>query len=284
MNTSALQKLTLESSLHKALERNEFTLYYQPKVDVRNGAMIIGAEALIRWNHPELGTVSPLDFIPLAEATGLIVPIGEWVLRSTCAQLRRWHDAGFTFMQVAINMSSRNFEQESFDKTITQALGDWTLEAGCLKLEMTEGTLMQDAETMVAKLKRLKATGVQLSMDDFGTGYSSLSYLKRFPLDELKIDRSFVRDITINSDDAAITSAIIAMAKSLNLSVIAEGVETEAQAALLGKQGCHFMQGYLFSRPVPADQFTQLLRKQCQLSSAPLDDAQRERSALTAAI
>ena len=282
MNTSALKKLTLESNLHKALERGEFSLFYQPKIDARNNS-IIGAEALIRWRHPELGVVSPADFIPVAEESGLIVPIGEWVLRTACAQMRSWHDAGFTFMQVAINMSSRNFEQKSFDKTITQALGECALEPGCLELEMTEGTLMRDAETMVNTLKGLKATGIKLSIDDFGTGYSSLSYLKRFSLDELKIDRSFVRDITVDPDDAAITSAIIAMARSLKLAVIAEGVETDSQKALLLELGCHVMQGYLFSRPVAAEQFTQLLREQCKPSSGAVEDASGEPRALPVA-
>jgi EAL domain-containing protein (putative c-di-GMP-specific phosphodiesterase class I) len=282
MNTSAFQRLTLESNLHKALERDEFSLYYQPKIDARSSS-IIGAEALIRWRHPELGIVSPAEFIPLAEETGLIVPIGEWVLKSACAQIRKWHDAGFTFMQVAINMSSRNFEQENFATTIAQALSECALQAGCLELEMTEGTLMQDAETMVNTLKRLKATGVKLSIDDFGTGYSSLSYLRRFSLDALKIDQSFVRDITVNADDAAITSAIIAMAKSLKLDVVAEGVQTGAQAAMLRKLGCQIMQGYLFSRPVPADQFTQLLREQAKLFSGLSDDSQHGRRALVVA-
>jgi EAL domain-containing protein (putative c-di-GMP-specific phosphodiesterase class I) len=260
MNTSAFEKLMLESNLRKALERDEFSLYYQPKMDVATGA-IIGAEALIRWRHPDLGLVSPAEFIPLAEETGLIVPIGEWALRSACAQTRKWHDAGHTSMQVAVNMSSLNFKQENFHRMIAQVVGDSGLPARCLELEMTESLLMQDAEAMVNMLKRLKATGITLSIDDFGTGYSSLSYLKRFPLDALKIDRSFVNDITVNPNDAAITSAIIAMARSLKLNVIAEGVETEAQASLLREQGCQYMQGNLFSRPVPHAEFTALLER-----------------------
>ena len=259
MNTSALEKLTLESRLRKALEREEFVLYYQPKVEIISGA-IVGAEALIRWRHPELGMVSPMDFIPLAEETGLIIPIGEWVLRTACAQIRKWHDAGFTWMQVAVNMSSPNLAQEGFDKVIEQALGASGLDPRCLELEMTESMLMQHAETTIDMLNRLKATGIKLSMDDFGTGYSSLSYLRRFPLDTLKIDRSFVREITERADDAAITSAILAMAESLKLTVVAEGVETESQAALLRRQGCRYVQGYLFGKPVAADEFLALLQ------------------------
>ncbi len=260
MNTSAFEKLILEANLRKALERDEFSLHYQPKIDIVTGA-IVGAEALIRWRHPDLGLISPAEFIPLAEETGLIVPIGEWALRHACAQARKWHDAGYTSMQVAVNMSSLNFKQEHFPKMVAQVIADSGLPARCLELEMTESLLMQDAEAMVNMLKRLKATGVKLSIDDFGTGYSSLSYLKRFPLDALKIDRSFVKDITENANDVTITSAIIAMARSLKLAVIAEGVETEAQASLLREQGCQYMQGHLFSRAVPHAEFTALLRQ-----------------------
>jgi diguanylate cyclase (GGDEF)-like protein/PAS domain S-box-containing protein len=260
MNASALQKMALESSLHRALEREEFDLYYQPKIDATSG-LIVGAEALIRWRHPDLGLISPMEFIPLAEESGLIIPIGEWVIRSACTQTRRWHEAGFTKMQVAVNMSSQSFERDGLLKTIEKILDECGLDARYLELEMTESTLMREAETMVNTLRRLKATGIRLSIDDFGTGYSSLSYLKRFPLDALKIDRSFVHDIPASEDDAAITSAIIAMARSLKLTVIAEGVETESQAALLRGQGCQFMQGYLFSQPVPAPEFTILLQK-----------------------
>ena len=267
MNTSALQRMTLESNLHRALERDEFALYYQPKIDATSG-LIVGAEALIRWHHPDLGVLSPTEFIPLAEESGLIIPIGEWVIRSACTQTRRWHEAGFTTMQVAVNMSSQSFEQEKLDRTIGQILDECGLDARYLELEMTESTLMREAETMVDTLRRLKATGIRLSIDDFGTGYSSLSYLKRFALDALKIDRSFVHDITASEDAAAITSAIIAMARSLKLTVIAEGVETESQAALLRSQGCQFMQGYLFSRPVPAPEFTMLLQKDAIATSS----------------
>ena len=230
--------------------------------------MIVGAEALIRWHHPDLGLLSPTEFIPLAEESGLIIPIGEWVIRSACTQTRRWHEAGFTTMQVAVNMSSQSFEQEKLDRTIGQILAECGLDARYLELEMTESTLMREAETMVDTLRRLKATGIRLSIDDFGTGYSSLSYLKRFALDALKIDRSFVHDITASEDAAAITSAIIAMARSLKLTVIAEGVETESQAALLRRQGCQFMQGYLFSRPVPTAEFTMLLQKDAIATSS----------------
>ena len=267
MNTSALQKMTLESNLHRALERHEFGLYYQPKIDATSG-LIVGAEALIRWHHPDLGVLSPTEFIPLAEESGLIIPIGEWVIRSACTQTRRWHEAGFTTMQVAVNMSSQSFEQEKLDRTIGQILDESGLDARYLELEMTESTLMREAETMVNTLRRLKATGIRLSIDDFGTGYSSLSYLKRFALDALKIDRSFVHDITASEDAAAITSAIIAMARSLKLTVIEEEVETESQAELLRRQGCQFMQGYLFSRPVPPPEFTMLLQKDAIATSS----------------
>jgi diguanylate cyclase (GGDEF)-like protein/PAS domain S-box-containing protein len=267
MNTSALQKMTLESNLHRALERDEFSLYYQPKVDVRSGS-IIGAEALIRWRHPELGLVSPAEFIPMAEESGLIIAIGEWVLNNACAQLRAWHKQGLTPMPVAINLSARQFHQQNIAAMITRVLREHGVDPSLLELEITESTAMRDAEETCATLLGLKALGVRIAIDDFGTGYSSLSYLKRFPIDSLKIDRSFVTDLPGNHDDATIAQAIIIMAHALRLKVIAEGVENEAQLEFLTANGCDEIQGYYFSRPLPAELCTQLLREKRKLPLA----------------
>jgi len=266
MNATALEKLSMESQLRKALERNEFLLHFQPKINAAT-RRVVGVEALIRWQHPELGMVPPSQFIPLAEETGLIVPIGDWVLRSACEQSRAWQRAGLPSVHVAVNISSPHFRQGLTD-SIGLALRATALDPGLLEVELTESMLMQNVETTLATLHELKDMGVRLAIDDFGTGYSSLSYLKRFPLDALKIDRSFVKDLPRDPEDAAITKAIIAMAHSLRLQVVAEGVETQEQLAFLQQHGCDVLQGYLFSRPVGADQLSGLLAEASPLEFA----------------
>ncbi len=258
MNESAMERLTLENDLRKALERDEFQLYYQPKLNLKN-RKIVGLEALLRWKHPERGLVSPGKFIPVAEEAGLIVPIGEWVLRAACLQNRAWQRAGHQPVNVAVNLSGRQFEHRQLIETVTRALRDADLEPGSLALEITESAIMKNPDKASAMLQQLKTMGIPISIDDFGTGYSSLSYLRRFPVDELKIDRSFIMNIATDLDDAAIASAIIAMAHSLKLKVVAEGVETEEQLAFLKSLGCDEAQGYLFSRPVPAEECVQLI-------------------------
>ena len=260
MNAATLERFTLESKLRKAIESGELLLYYQPQVDIRSRT-IFGVEALVRWNHPDKGLLSPGTFIPLAEDTGLIVPIGEWVLRTACAQNKAWHQAGFEQTQVTVNISSSQFRQKNFLETVTKALNDTGMDPLCLELELTESIFMETTETTISTLTSLKALGVRISIDDFGTGYSSLSYLKRFPIDTLKIDRAFVRDITTDPDDRAIVKAIIAMSHSLNLRVVAEGVETTRQLSLLSQQGSDGMQGHLFSPPLPPDSFIELLKE-----------------------
>lgn len=260
MNVRAMDRLVLENGLHHALERDEFLLHYQPQVDLRSGE-IVGMEALVRWQHPELGLISPAMFIPVAEDSGLIVELGEWVLRSACAQNKAWQLAGLKPVSVAVNLSARQFRQPGLVEKVVAILDETGLDPACLELELTESLVMQDVEKTIATLGKLKAMGIKLSIDDFGTGYSSLSYLKRFPIDTLKIDQSFVRDITTDPDDAAIAKSIISMAHDMQLRVIAEGVETEAQKSFLQQRHCDEMQGYLFSRPVPAAEFETLFRE-----------------------
>jgi diguanylate cyclase (GGDEF)-like protein/PAS domain S-box-containing protein len=261
MNAAAFQRLALENSLRKALERGELMLYYQPQIDIDTGR-IVGAEALIRWRHPDLGLVSPGDFIPLAEETGLILPIGEWVLRTACAQAKAWQEAGYPPLQISVNLSGRQFRQQHIVQTVEQAVRATGFDPRRLEVEITESILMHSAEETVQTLRQLKAMGLRVSVDDFGTGYSSLNYLTRFPIDTLKIDQSFVRDIATDPGDAAITAAIIAMARGLKLDVVAEGVETQDQLTYLRQRGCRLMQGYLFSRPVPAEEFVKQLDDQ----------------------
>ncbi|MFY0543967.1 bifunctional diguanylate cyclase/phosphodiesterase [Brevibacillus sp. H7] len=251
------RKLLLEHHLRLAVERNELQLYYQPKVCMHTGR-ITGMEALLRWMHPELGVISPEEFIPLAEETGLITSIGEWVLRTACRQNKSWQLAGFPPVSVAVNLSSIQFEQDDLVAIIEQVLRDTGMDPHFLELEITESIAIQNIDHVVEKLLTLRKMGIHISIDDFGTGYSSLSYLKRFPIDSLKIDKAFVRDIT---EDANIPTAIIAMAHRLSLSVTAEGVETNEQLELLRKLRCNFLQGYLFSEPLPAHEFEQLLAK-----------------------
>ncbi|MDP3844715.1 MAG: EAL domain-containing protein [Oxalobacteraceae bacterium] len=272
MNVRALERLRLEGDLRNALERNEFLLHYQPQVDLRSGH-IVGMEALIRWQHPTLGMIAPDRFIMLAEETGLIVPIGAWVIRTACAQNRAWQLAGLGYLRVAVNLSAIQFAQQDIVKSIAAVLQETGLAAQYLEIELTESLIMTDVEHAIGILRELKALGLQLSIDDFGTGYSSLSYLKRFPIDVLKIDQSFVRDITIDPDDAAIVAAIISLAHSLRINVIAEGVETAAQLAYLRRNQCDEMQGYYFSRPVPADAFELILRHNKSLPAEDLSQA-----------
>jgi diguanylate cyclase (GGDEF)-like protein/PAS domain S-box-containing protein len=267
MNATALEKLSLESQLRKALERDEFLLHYQPKIH-SGSRKIVGLEALIRWRHPELGMVPPSQFIPVAEESGLIVPIGDWVLRAACAQNEAWRRSGYPAVHVAVNIAMLHFRQGNLVASIGDALERTGLDPSLLEIELTESMLMQSVDTTLETLHRLKEMGVRLAIDDFGTGYSSLSYLKRFPLDTLKIDRSFIRDLPRDAEDAAITKAIIAMSHSLRLAVVAEGVETTEQLAFLQQHGCDVVQGYLFSRPVNADDFGALLAGQDQRPAA----------------
>jgi diguanylate cyclase (GGDEF)-like protein len=254
LNARALQKLSLTTQLRRALEREELLLHYQPKVNVASGR-IVGAEALVRWQHPERGLVMPNDFVPLAEESGLITPLGEYVLRAACRQSAQWRAAGLAVPRIAVNVSSHQFRQSNLVAVMESALRGSGAHAEDLTLELTEGALMDNTEQNVDTLRRLKAIGAKLSIDDFGTGFSSLSYLSRFPLDELKIDRSFVMQVVNSGDRCAIITAIIAMAHSLSLSVVAEGIETEAQLAFLAANGCDEYQGYLKSKPITADDF-----------------------------
>ena len=258
MNAQGYERLMLESRLRKGLERNEIVVYYQPQVHLAT-RHIFGVEALARWNDPTSGLIPPLKFIPLAEETGLIVQIGESVLRQSCQQLKAWHRAGYSSLQVSVNLSALQFRQPDLASSITKVLAETGTEPRHLDLELTETCIMHNAETALQVLGQLKAMGVRISIDDFGTGYSSLIYLRRFPIDTLKIDRAFTQDMITSPDAEAITAAIIAMAAALKLEVIAEGVETDAQVALLQKQGCYRGQGFVFSKPVAAEEMTKLL-------------------------
>ena len=258
MNPHSLQRLSLESALRRALERKEFELHYQPKFDMKSGD-ITGVEALLRWRHSELGNVPPVQFIPIAEETGLIEPIGAWVLQEACAQAFRWHEQGLRGIRMAVNLSARQFRNQKLGRDIRKYLVESGLDPRLLELELTESMVMQDPEQAAAMLNELKALGLTLSIDDFGTGYSSLAYLKRFPIDSVKVDRSFVKDIPGDTEDLAIVEAIIALAHSLRLRVVAEGVETSEQHAHLQRLDCDEMQGYFKSKPLPSDDATRFL-------------------------
>jgi diguanylate cyclase len=268
LNATSLKRLSVESELRRALERDELRIFYQPKVRAHNGRGT-GAEILVRWQHPERGLVSPAEFIPIAEETGLIVPLGEWVLRAACAQSKAWLNAGLRVPRITVNVSGKQFHAPQMTETIVSALKASGLEPQYLGIELTESAVMGNADRDIRTLHELKALGVTLSIDDFGTGYSSLSYLKRFPLDELKIDRSFVSGVDTDPDNAAIVIAVIAMAHCLGLSVVAEGVETQAQLAFLKSKACDECQGFLFAKPMPAEAFGKLLGAGAASKPAP---------------
>ncbi|MFA5240753.1 MAG: bifunctional diguanylate cyclase/phosphodiesterase [Sulfuricella sp.] len=260
MNAQALECLELENFLRYAGERKEFELFYQPQVDIVSGC-IIGMEALIRWHHPQRGLLLPSEFIPLAEESSLIIPIGEWVLRTACAQTRAWHDQGFGELTVAVNVSAHQFQSGKLPALVRQVLDESGLAPERLELEVTESVAMYDVALTIATLNEIRDAGVHLSIDDFGTGYSSMSYLKRFPISKLKIDQSFVRDMAADTEDAAIAAAVVSLGHSLRFKVIAEGVETGEQRELLASYQCDEAQGYLFNRPVPAEEFARLLHE-----------------------
>jgi EAL domain-containing protein (putative c-di-GMP-specific phosphodiesterase class I) len=267
MNTTALQRFTIEEQLRGALERNEFSLQYQPQFDVRTGA-ISGVEALLRWTNAELGAVSPGEFIPVAEETGLILAIGAWVLRQACLQAQAWRAEGLPVQRMAVNVSGRQFALAEFCGEVAAILKETGLEAGVLELEITESVVMADEVWAEKAINQLKQLGISLAIDDFGTGYSSFGRLRNFAVDRLKIDRSFVTSITERSDDRAIAAAIIAMSRSLRINVTAEGVENFPQLAFLQEQNCGDAQGFLLSRPLQADAARELLRRVHEVGDA----------------
>jgi diguanylate cyclase (GGDEF)-like protein len=259
IDAESVERLTLENSLQHALDKKELFLVYQPQMDIGTGK-IIGLEALLRWQHPELGFVTPDKFIRIAENCGLIVPIGDWVLRTACAQARKWQEDGLPPVRVAVNVSAVQFRRQGFPEQIRKVLRETGLAPQYLELELTESLLIADAGVTLSVIQELKAMGLMLAIDDFGTGYSSFSYLKQFRVSRLKIDRSFIRDVAANPDDAAITTAIISMAKSLHLKVIAEGVENEEQMSFLRAHQCDEIQGYYFSKPLTVEHVADKLR------------------------
>jgi diguanylate cyclase len=282
MNAGAEDRVQLESDLHNAISLNQFQLYYQPKVDTVSGE-VRSAEALLRWIHPVRGLVGPAEFIPLAEECGLIGPIGEWVIREACRQARAWQEAGVAALRVSVNLSASQFRQEQLVDSIRSALNDARLQPKFLEVELTESAVMSDPEESISILEQLSRMGVLVSVDDFGTGYSSMSYLRRFPIDKLKIDRVFISEIMDRPEDASIVRAIVSLAHSLRLKVVAEGVETPAQLAFLKAVGCDEYQGYHFSKPLPAAEFESLVRD-LRGGDAPLseEDAIRTHSKLAA--
>jgi EAL domain-containing protein (putative c-di-GMP-specific phosphodiesterase class I) len=258
MQELAARRLALETQLRGALERGEFEVHYQPRIAIATGK-VSGFEALLRWRHPELGLLGPTEFIPILEDTGLIVPVGEWVLRTSCRQICAWQRAGIDSPPIAVNLSARQFHQRDLDSVVARIVAETGVDAALLELELTESLLMREPEEAARTLQRLEAMGIRLAIDDFGTGYSSLAYLKRFPIAALKIDRAFVSDVTTNPGDAAITVAIVNLAHSLGMKVVAEGVETEEQLAFLHLHHCDEIQGYLFSPPLPVAEAELLL-------------------------
>jgi diguanylate cyclase (GGDEF)-like protein/PAS domain S-box-containing protein len=283
MNERSMEKLLLGKDLRHALARNEFVLHFQPKANL-HGGHITGVEALLRWQRPDGRLVQPLEFIPVLEESGLIVLAGEWVLRAACAQINAWQKDGVTLLPIAINLSAKQFHQQDIVAMVMRALLEYDVNPGLLEFEITESAAMHDAKATSATLHKLKALGVRIAIDDFGTGYSSLSYLKRFPIDSLKIDRSFVTDLPGNQDDASIAQAVITMAHALRLKVIAEGVENEAQLEFLAAQGCDEMQGHYFSPPLPAEACAQLIREQRKLPWRPAHDRRLEQGVLTVVV
>ena len=281
MHAGTEVRVQLESELHQAIDLKQFALHYQPKVDTRSG-VARSAEALIRWLHPERGLVSPADFIPVAEECGLIAAIGEWVIREACRQARAWQDEGVPALRVSVNLSASQFRDRGLVATIRRALDDAGLDARFLEVELTESAVMTDPEESVAILEQVSAMGVLVSVDDFGTGYSSMSYLRRFPIDKLKIDRVFINDIASRPADASIVRAIVSLAHSLNLKVVAEGVETAEQLDFLRAAGCDEYQGYHFSRPLPADDFQRLIRDSRPQDALTAEEAVRTHSKLSA--
>ena len=279
MTTRSRQRHELETALRKAREHGQFELYYQPKMQISGGAMV-GAEALLRWNRPGHGLVSPAEFIPLLEESGLIVPVGAWVIDAACRQIAAWSGAGAGPLPVAVNVASGQFKDCGLEQVVAEAIARHGIDASLLSLEVTESALMDDIDRTAATLAALRAMGVRIAIDDFGTGYSSLAYLKRFPVDTLKIDIAFIRELTSNPDDAAVVDAIIAMAHSLRMDVVAEGVETAGQLAYLGRHRCDQVQGYYFSAPLPAAQFEQLMRRDARLTLPDASGAAPERTLL----
>jgi len=274
MNKDSLKRFTLESNLRLALDRNEMFLHYQPKLDLRTGE-ISGVEALLRWKHPQLGMVSPAEFIPLAEESGLIIEIGKWVLKMACRQNVEWQKQGLAPMRVAVNLSARQFRDEKLLQDISDILDDTGLASDWLEIEVTESMVMHDAKHAIQILQQLKLLGIRLSIDDFGTGYSSLAYLRHLPVDCVKIDRSFIKDIPNEADDMAITTGIIGLAHCLRLEVVAEGIETANQLEFLKANGCDEIQGYFFSKPLPVPELTSLLERNCRKSLAADVEQQR---------
>ena len=269
MNAGSSKQLALETNLRKALVRNELSLAYQPKIDI-NTNTIVGVEALLRWKHPTMGFISPIDFIPVAEESGLIVPIGEWALNTAFRQLREWHDAGHHELTIAVNLSSAQLAHPGLDEVVSQALKNAGVEAKFTELEVTENVAMQNIDSSISTLKNLKNMGVSIAMDDFGTGYSSLSYLRKLPIDIVKIDQTFVHDIPDSKEDVLIAQAIIAMAQSMGLSLVVEGIENVKQLNFFRQQGCHIVQGFLFSKPVEPDKINKMLLEQDKLCTVNL--------------
>jgi EAL domain-containing protein (putative c-di-GMP-specific phosphodiesterase class I) len=266
MQVEALKRLSLENELRQAIDDGQFELYFQPKVDIASWS-VVGAEALLRWHHESRGWISPGEFIPVAEDSGLILPLGKWVLEQACRQVALWQKAGLDSISMAVNISSQQMHANDLVQVVERALADSGVAPGLLEFEITESFLMQDTKATVNQLKALRDIGIRISIDDFGTGYSSLSYLKRFPIDTLKIDRSFVSDLHEDSDDAAICAAILAMSRKLGLAVVAEGVELQEQLEFLKQHACEQIQGYLFSKPLPADAFEALVRAHSGMSA-----------------
>lgn len=260
MQLHSARNLQLVNALRHALERNELQLHYQPQISTHNGN-IIGAEALLRWNHPEFGMISPAEFIPIAEDSGQIIQIGEWVLRTAVRQMKEWKDSGLDSMIIAVNLSAVQFQQKNLIKLVTAILDEAQLPHEYLELELTEAITMNDPQSAINIMNKLHEHGIRMSIDDFGTGYSSLSYLKQFKVYKLKIDQSFIRNIANDTEDQAIVKAIIDMAKSLGMQTIAEGVETAEQLAFLRQHKCNEIQGYYYSKPIPADQFSQFFKE-----------------------